>query len=479
MKIRKVSSLSIVVVLLMQLTVAAQWSQEISLNSGINEGFIWPRIQSTNDGAIVIWGNGATKDIYANVVIDDSKIGPAFTLNENSEDAFITGWASTELSADGDVVVVVYKGNDAQTGSSNIIVSLDGGMNFSDPVQIINGDSVLHRFPAIKVLGRDLYVSYMAFEEGFHDPQWEILRLSELGNGDLQWSNVTAGFGGEACDCCVSNVLATDNEVVVLFRNNDMNFRDIYSARSNSDSLQFDQFIDLNVPTWELQSCPSTGADGHISGDKLYSTFMSGHTGRNLIYLSEADLSGGSLIQDRPLLDSIGDRSSYNYPRMAGNGDTIGVVWQEATVRDFNVFFSYSTEGLQGLGKQAMLVSESVDGRQLNPDIAFRNGTFYFTWQDNSKSLVKYRSYQVEKTSNVEDIVDTDKFFPNPVENLLYINDLGGPYDHIIIFDINGNEIMKRNYNDEIDVSHLSSGVYLVSLNSKSTESRNYRIIKR
>ena len=128
-------------------TLAAQWSQEINLNTEPGQGHLWPRLQMTSEGAFVIWGHGSSGIIFANQVVDGMPLSNALALNKDHTRAFITAWASTEISADGPNIAVVYKAENAQTGSSYLIRSNDGGASFSDPIEIINGDSILHRFP--------------------------------------------------------------------------------------------------------------------------------------------------------------------------------------------------------------------------------------------------------------------------------------------------------------------------------------------
>ena len=46
------------------LSLSAQWGPEIALNGGINEGWLWPRITTVENGTYVIWGNSASNSIH-------------------------------------------------------------------------------------------------------------------------------------------------------------------------------------------------------------------------------------------------------------------------------------------------------------------------------------------------------------------------------------------------------------------------------
>lgn len=382
---------------------SAQWSGEIDLNVDINQGYLWPRIVETELGACVTWGNGATKDIYS-ITIEHGNKGSATLLNDGFEPAFTTGWASTEIASYQGQVGIIYKSDNAETGSTFLLFSNDNGQSFTGPLEVINGNDITHRFPAIAMDNDGIYISYMRFQQGFLDPQYDLIHFEDESLMMSETVSVSENLTGEVCDCCVSNILTDEDEVVVLFRNNNSNFRDIHAGFANKSDLEFESITDLDSGSWRIFSCPSTGADALISGNNLISVYMSGQEVAGTLYLSEVDMITKELINERKLITDPSTMINMNFPRLAGNGDTLGVVWQASQDRSLNVYFSYSVDGTSVLGDTVIQLASDPSGTQINPDIAFRNGVFHITWQDNSTAHVKYKTFSLKETTTSADI---------------------------------------------------------------------------
>ena len=55
--------------------------------------------------------------------------------------------------------------------------------------------------------------------------------------------------------------------------------------------------------------------------------------------------------------------------------------------------------------------------------------------------------------------------FPNPTKGVVYIEALNIEIQEIIVFDINGREVyVSNNYNNTIDISFLTNGIYFLQL---------------
>ncbi|MDX1683817.1 MAG: T9SS type A sorting domain-containing protein [Saprospiraceae bacterium] len=458
-------------------TLRAQWSPEISLNSGINEGYIWPRMSATSNGVYVIWGNSATDRIHG-ISVDKGIPGQQLILNQNTDRAFITGWASTEISAYQDKVAVVYKSENAQTGSSFIIFSEDGGKTFSAPRVAIDGNDILHRFPAIHIDDSGLYVSFMRFETNFLEPQYDLRHFDSPAVDSFEDVGISESVPGEVCDCCVSAITGNEDKVTVLFRNNDDNFRDIYAAVASKSQLKFNTLADLNAATWQIFSCPSTGADGMMSGDQLHAVFMSQHTGSQIVYLSSLNTIDGTVEVDRKLLKNS-SLAFQNFPRMAGNGDTIGVVMQGAEGRNQNVYFTYSTTGTEGLGDTLMLLSTNSSGRQVNPDIAFQDGKFHMVWQDNSTALVMYRTFDPSglTTQTVTPTIEKLSVYPNPVMDKLSVLTESN-FSTYNVIDLQGNVVRSYEVGNTLNIADLESGLYILKVTDNKGSQSAIRFIK-
>lgn len=466
----------LIVFLSSTLNLHAQWSNEMALNSGINEGWLWPRITTVENGTYVIWGNSATDRIHG-VTVSEGKAGSQQILNAGEEPAFITDWASTEISSYDDVISVVYKSDNAQTGSSYVILSQNGGQSFQSPEEIINGQEILHRFPAIYSDASGFYVSYMRFEDNFLEPQYDLRHFTNTSFTEFNDIQISESLDGEVCDCCVSAITGNEQKTVVLFRNNNNNFRDIHAGIVDKSNLTIQSHIDLNAASWQLFSCPSTGADGLMDGPLLHAVYMSRHSGTPHIYLSTVDSETDSLLSERQLF-SPGTIEFSNFPRIAGSGDTLGVVWQGAERRDQNVYFTYSTTGPDGLGDTILLLSEQTDGRQGNPDIAFQDGTFHMAWQDNSTSLVMFRSFDLsELTTSVK-----NDFQSPPTVEVIKTG------DHILIEDISSmvdcqminmeGKVYHLPVQESYNISDYTPGIYVLRLIRKDNSAQTFKFTK-
>ena len=72
-------------------------------------------------------------------------------------------------------------------------------------------------------------------------------------------------------------------------------------------------------------------------------------------------------------------QGSQNYPRIAGEGNTIGVVYQEyiSGSPGYECYFAYTFDGDSKLDSIALL-NEQPLASQTNPDVVFADGVFHF-----------------------------------------------------------------------------------------------------
>ena len=72
-----------------------------------------------------------------------------------------------------------------------------------------------------------------------------------------------------------------------------------------------------------------------------------------------------------------------------------------------------------------------------------------------------------ELWTGVEDISNSNNVYPNPVQDNLFIE---GTYDYVEIFDLLGRSLLISENKDVIDISQLSSGIYIVNIQSYDTK---------
>ena len=205
---------------------------------------------------------------------------------------------------------------------------------------------------------------------------------------------------------------------------------------------------------------------------------MSGQSGRDLIYIAQVDMDTDSLINSRALIKTQQSSGAQNYPQLAGKGDTLGVVWQSKESAFRNVYFSYSTTGFDGLGDEILVLSETTNGNQINPDIAFKDGVFHMVWQDNSQALVKYKTYDLNLSTSVKKIADSQiELSPVPASDVIQIK-ATTPWEQCQIIDLNGSQIDQINNCNYYNVNHLARGTYLMIFTNASGEKLVKRMAK-
>ena len=266
--------------------------------------------------------------------------------------------------------------------------------------------------------------------------------------------------------------------MVLLFRNVHDNFRDIHIAHFDVNPPIEPTYKDLDIGNWELFTCPATGASGMIQDNLVTSTFMSGHSGRELIYVSQYDSEIDSLIYNRALITNQQFRDPQNYPQIAGSNDTIGVVWQARESPFRKVYFTYSTNGVDDLGNEIFLLSEGINGNQVNPDIAFEDGVFHMTWQNNADAAVMYKTFVIDRSTSYHDFSDSAiQLSPSPMGDRITIRSSKG-WRSCTILDSRGRTIDRFDNTANYSVSHLTPGLYYFQFLFENGQSQLVKALK-
>ena len=79
--------------------------------------------------------------------------------------------------------------------------------------------------------------------------------------------------------------------MLLAFRNNDDNLRDIWATKSTDGGENFPEATDIDDTDWQTFSCPSSGPHSLIAGDSLFTTFFSAGEGSARVYLSSMHIS--------------------------------------------------------------------------------------------------------------------------------------------------------------------------------------------
>ena len=149
------------------------------------------------------------------------------------------------------------------------------------------------------------------------------------------------------------------------------------------------------------------------------------------------------------------------------------------------MFFSYSTTGPNGFSTPDT-VNVQLLGSQRNPDIAYANGVFYISWQDDGLGQVTYRSVDITGVVGIE--------HPQPAattwwrvqqseSRISWSLDAGiGGVTTMRLIDINGrlvNTMQATGPTIEMATDGLAPGSYIVQLENNSVGWGSQKIIIR
>lgn len=425
-----------------------------------------PRIALTNNNSpIIMWGKGSNKKIFTaryNGGIFDTPV----SQNPGTLQAFVTDWASAEMASSGDTVFVVYKSEPALTGGIYLTRSLDGGITFSDTVRVDNIDPDISRFANIAISpGGNPVVTFMKFEPGWFDPQYSVANSTDGGNTFLTDVVATSIAPGEACDCCPATMAIKDDKQVVLFRNNIGNLRNMWGSLSTDGGQSFTSAGEIDQSNWNLNTCPSSGPMGFIYGDSMVYTWMSGASGSNRVYFGTVNLNNWQVGINQMIAPIAG--GSQNMPRIAGNADTLAIVWEQISGMNRIIMMTWSVTGPAGLAINIDTIASSMVNL-VNPDIAFANGVFHISYQDDASGTVLYKTATVTTLTNLNEInADNSLYiYPNPADNEIHLK-YDGEISELYITDIQGKIVLQfpvRNHNNSLDISKLITGTYIIHI---------------
>lgn len=468
--------LILLICLVSHLSIEAQdqiiWSEPISIASAVT-GNDHPRIVVDAQGnPLVLWYN-AENAMFAR------SNGTAFEspviLNADFNIAGAS-WMGPDIASHGDTVYVVFKEIPEHHGHLWSIASFDGGITFSDPVQIdAIGDS-LSRFPVVATdeSGHPI-VGFMKFNDEFGDARWMVSRSNDFGNtfsSDVLasgWSSTSS----DVCDCCPGTVISADNFVVMLYRDNNSNIRDTWAGISRDGGLSFEEGVNIDQQNWMIMACPASGPDGHVIGDTLYSVFMNGASGQSRVYLSKTSLSNVSESFVSLLTDDNDDIGLQNFPRISGWGTSLGMVWRQVVNNNPELVVRITNDIMMGIpeGYDTITLDNAT-----NADIAIYDHKVFVVWEDVSSGTVKFISGDFEDITRVPREIPLDglTILPNPSSfNWIISGEALKGGSTLGLYDQTGKILYSKGIsaNDskqsvEIDNSHLAGGIYFLRVES-------------
>jgi hypothetical protein len=395
------------------------WSTPVTVSTGGTLGNLHPRVTLNRSGnPMVLWGKTDTKAYFSRWN------GTAFTtpmaVGNSGINVMAQSWAGPDIASYGDTVYVTMKRTPETMNMNHMYMthSYDGGVTFSDTVRIDNIDTSMSRFPIVTTTstGNPL-VAFMKFNTTFGDAKYVVSRSTTYGTS-FSADALASGTAGDVCDCCPASIISSGSKAIMLFRNNLSNIRDIWAGMSSDGGATFPMNIPVDTTNWMIMSCPSSGPDGFVIGDSIYTVFMSTSTGTALVHLSRASISGMT-AKHSPITGMFSGLSSQNYPRIANAGNAAAAVWKQNTSSGNSIVYSFTNNISSGLPTYTVVPTATGSG-MMNADVAMTPGAIHIVWEDDNSGKVMYvkGTYTVPSTA-IENVISKERIevYPNPAND--------------------------------------------------------------
>jgi hypothetical protein len=443
------------------------WSAPVSIapNTYDNDH---PRIVLDRSGnPMVLWGTSTMKAAFS------KWNGAGFSTPSyitNTAAVFTASWAGPDIASYGDTVYVVVKYDPEQDTNSHtyLLRSFDGGQSFLTPVRVDYISDSFCRFPAVTTddMGNPV-VAFMKFKNNSGDSKYVVARSTDFGTSFMTDKTASAFNGEEVCDCCPGTVLSSGNKTVMLYRNNANNLRTIWAGISLDTGNTFSG-LQIDNTNWLVNACPSSGPDGVILGDTLYSVFRSSASGTR-IYTSKSSLSNSQLVSCSPYAPTFPIVGSQDYPRIANDGNAAVMVWKEVMAGKSRACITVTPNIQAGFPASYDTIASSYVN---NIDVAIRGDQVHVVWENTSTGTVTYRRGTINTANSVSVIDEAPSIavFPNPAAKEITI-----PISNIAsctITDAVGRTYVatpiSTNGQTRVSVAHLIPGTYVATwLDSK------------
>lgn len=451
------------------------WSAEVTVANGSTYGSTRPRVTATaNNVPLVVWGSSSSDRLnYARG--NGAGFGMAMALTPVNVDPAVMSWQGHDIGSNGNTVYVVFKSEPEMMGNIYIKKSIDGGVTWTDTIRV-NMMGPYCRFPSIAVTDAgNPAVMFMTFDTTWMSATYVVSNSTDGGQTfPMSPANASGVGSSDVCDCCPGYLTTDGNNQVATWRRNNNNRRDMWAAVSSNAGSTFPTGIDVDSTDWMLSSCPSSGPDPHLSGDTLTTVFMSGAFGNNRLYITTFNTLTGMEGFDAELATNISSTADQNYPFIAGNGDTMMVVWQQTDNGNVNTYYSWSTTGAAGLVNNSVMLNSSAAGMQTSPHVAYSDGMFHVVFTDMASGNVIYKSATIVPNgideSSSSNLLNA---YPNPSNGdvALDVSALEGHEGCLTLTDAAGRLIVSSSLTGKTSVliARQPAGVYLAEVTDEIT----------
>ncbi len=441
-------------------------------------GNVRPRIAlNTANEPVVIWCNSANEKLYASKMEDGVFTAP-IQLNPDGVGISSFDWYGPDIAAAGNNIAVVMKLEPEMEAHTYVALSDDGGMTWSDTVLVENSLPLMSRMPSIGMDAQgNPYVAFLREDmEGFSE--WALAKSTDGGESFLTPVSTSINFTDAVCDCCPSSTIVTDENVVVLYRNNENNLRDIRASISDEEGNMFMQQADMDDLDWEITACPSSGPSAYVADGKIYSTWMSDASTDTRVYFSSYNISSETFEGSVPLAPTD-ENLVQNFPTIAGDENISAIAFENIQTTQRNVHLYYSTTSFATQPEFIDLTS-AFAGNQQRPHMAYANGVFHIVYTDNGGNAVIYQTISGFVGVNEKQISpSTLEAFPNPATNDMQLKWESYTSEKCLVdvYDQKGTLVGSYNYSAStgmnkliLSVKELPKGVYNIHLSSETVD---------
>ncbi|GJM32867.1 MAG: hypothetical protein DHS20C18_18680 [Saprospiraceae bacterium] len=446
-------------------------------------GYRAPRIALLEGNRpVVYWGKTGSNPVLYLAIWEGGNFGAPIAINTNGIPLDLWGGGlGPQIVAQGSIIYVVFE---SYGEGIYCMKSADGGQTFEDPVSVYDapqGRVATLPSVAISPSGNPI-VSFITTDFSEQNAQYEMTRSLD-GGITFEPTTVanTAAAGAEVCECCPASIgIVTEDEMYLGFRNNDENIRDIWVAKTTDGGANFSQATDVDDTDWLTQVCPQSGPDMLVSGDSIFLVLFSGAEGSNVYFssLNKETMAAGNQFQIPPF---NGGNQNQNFPAIAGNGDTLGIIWQEAVTGSWDIMMAWSANGSGDLLNNYMVIDDDLLS-QKQVDMAYQEGQFHIVYEDQKTSRVNYRIASFEEIVGTLEAGHSEllaNVSPNPFseKTVVSFENEGFEITTCTLFNTNGQqmEIFQTSGNTlEIEGSDLGKGVYFLKI-----QKGEYLVVKR
>ena len=445
------------------------FGQSTLINGDSQYGFNRPRVVVIDNGEpFVIWGrSGGNSATFCSKLIAGSFSAPV-QLSPDSMQVRSGWYDGPNAASKGDTIYVVW--HNISTGYEHVYLvrSFDGGSTFSDPIQTdtITGNSHIE-YPGVAVdANGNPVIFFIKSNSDWSMPRQVIYASTSFGDTFSTEIEASEFSPGIPCECCQGFMDITDDNWVFMYRNNVSDIRNTYFAVSDNVGTSFESSYELDSQDWLIQSCPSSGPEGYVSGDNIIGTWMSaGYVNNSKIVFGSININnpvenGGELLEP-----SLAEGVTQNYPAITGSGEHGAIVWQDNRYGLNQVFISVTDDTGQSYGPSYLISDTTLIGSSDAAHIAFADGVFHIVWKTLNGTY--YTSASITTAIKEPNLLRGVVAYPNPSNGLVTIDYcfLNETPKMLVIYDVLGNLALEETLTGVmgsklIPLDHMATGMY-------------------